>query len=84
MQDAMHPFPHVPSSSGAQFSTGTLPFYIIYSPESNYVRDAVILEIIVTANMLFISFGILKLFTIDLFVCLCCRRRDAGTHLQAQ
>jgi hypothetical protein len=48
MQDAMHPFLHETSSPGAQLSTGTLPLYVIYSPESNYVRDAVILEIIVT------------------------------------
>jgi hypothetical protein len=48
MQDAIRHFLHMPSSTCAQLSTRVLPFCIIYSSESNYVRDAVILEVIVT------------------------------------
>jgi len=35
MHDAMNPFLHMPSSTGAQLNTGNLPLYVIYSSESN-------------------------------------------------
>jgi hypothetical protein len=87
MQDATHPSLQVPSSSGTQLSTGSLIFLynISHMKVNNYVRDVVILERIVTEICpLFPLDSGNDLRLIDLFVCLCCRWRDAGTHLQAQ